>query len=295
MDLKKVFNVFSGYEGSYIARKTDRLGKKFGFLSFRNVSDAKRLEGDMCDVWMGSYKLFVVLARFVDGERVQVEGDKSKGKAKEDAVQVNYSGGDIGVEKANPISGGASSSGGGNGKSYRDAIMNRRVEDLGDVIKIDDKVEVFSQWHGVSLIGRVKEFKILSTLNILLKEAKWSNVGIKYVGGFLVVLIFRSVEECISFAGSKEVWGEWFETLERWTGQWMPMERIAWLQVHGVPMNLACDPVFQIIGRRYGRVIQPACLKEEDKDFSYVYIGILCSRDFRIADRFSLSWRGVSY
>ncbi|KAJ0816251.1 putative RNA-binding domain superfamily [Helianthus annuus] len=277
MDLKKVFNVFSGYEGSYIARKTDKLGKKFGFLSFRNVSDAKRLEGDMCDVWMGSYKLFVVLARFVDGERVQVAGDKSRGKAKEDAVQVNYSGGDIGVEKAKPISGGASSSGGVNGRSYRDAIMNRRVEDPGDVIKIDDKVEVFSQWHGVSLIGRVKEFKILSTLNILLKEAKWSNVRIKYVGGFL------------------EVWGEWFETMERWTGQWMPMERIAWLQVHGVPMNIACDPVFQIIGRRYGRVIQPACLKEEDKDFSYVYIGILCSRDSHIADRFSLSWRGVSY
>lgn len=68
-DLKEVFQKYGDYQGSYIARKLDRLGKRFGFVMFRKVADTCKLENDMKDVWIGSYKLFVCLARFVDGER----------------------------------------------------------------------------------------------------------------------------------------------------------------------------------------------------------------------------------
>ena len=74
MDLKDAFGRFGKYEGSYIARKLDRWGKRFAFVLFRDVQDAKRMEANMVDVWVGSYKQFVAVARFVDGDST----DRSK-------------------------------------------------------------------------------------------------------------------------------------------------------------------------------------------------------------------------
>ncbi|MFS7958530.1 putative RNA recognition motif domain, nucleotide-binding alpha-beta plait domain superfamily [Helianthus anomalus] len=85
-DLVKALKGFGVIHNTYIARKFDKLGKRFGFVSFANVKDPLGLERDMKDVWIRSYKLFIVLARFVDGERMNWKGDKRWSPVKTDRV-----------------------------------------------------------------------------------------------------------------------------------------------------------------------------------------------------------------
>ncbi|KAJ0679989.1 putative RNA recognition motif domain, nucleotide-binding alpha-beta plait domain superfamily [Helianthus annuus] len=88
-DLKDVLGGFGRFEGSYIARKQDRWGKRFAFVSFSGVFDVKRMEKEMSDVWIGSYKLFITVARFVDGERVQKKDAVPKRNMVHQKVPVN--------------------------------------------------------------------------------------------------------------------------------------------------------------------------------------------------------------
>ncbi|KAF5762430.1 hypothetical protein HanXRQr2_Chr16g0776611 [Helianthus annuus] len=271
------------------------LVKKFGFLSFRNVRDVKRLEADMLDVWLGSYKLFVVRARFVDGVRMEGDTEVNKSKNKEGATSSKAAMEPPHEVHANPNMGGMASCGGNNGRSYRDMFLNKNNADTQQtVLKIDDNIEGFKDWHKVTLCARVKDFNMLSSLNSLLKKNWDSMVEIKYGGGFNVMLVFVTEEDCNSFMEKKDLWVDWFEIVEKWVGQMFKFERITWLKIYGIPICLALDQVYEAVGNRYGVVIQPASVSNDDKDLSYGYIGVLCSRQSRVDDRLTISWRGTS-
>ncbi|KAJ0640459.1 hypothetical protein HanLR1_Chr16g0615751 [Helianthus annuus] len=288
--------VLWGLCGLVYCSESDRLGKKFGFLSFRNVNDVKRMEGVRGDVWMGSYKLFVVRARFVDGERVVGGSDGNKEKtsdrsndfmAEKDAPHEGH---------ANPNQGGVASRVGENSRSYRDTFLNKNVSvNQDEVLKIDDSVEGYCEWHKLSVCARLKNYKVLSSLDELLKINGGLSAAIKYGGWFNVLLVFNSEHECASFLDNKGVWDEWVVSAAIWTGQVQKYERIAWLRVHGIPISLAVDEVIEAVGKRYGKVVQPACYSSDEKDFSYAYIGVLCGSDSRVDDRFSLFWRGKTF
>ncbi|KAJ0599837.1 hypothetical protein HanIR_Chr03g0109631 [Helianthus annuus] len=68
--------------------------------------------------------------------------------------------------------------------------------------------------------------------------------------------------------------------------------RIAWFQVYGIPAQLALDGVFDLIGSRFGKVVQSASLSGDDNNFSYALIGVLSKECKRIADRVDINWRG---
>ncbi|KAJ0669650.1 putative RNA recognition motif domain, nucleotide-binding alpha-beta plait domain superfamily [Helianthus annuus] len=281
-DLKEVFGSFGTYEGSYIARKLDRWGKRFAFVSFRDVVDAKRLEADMGDVWIDTYKLFVAVARFVDGNVIDRPMEDRKGKAKiannNAHANPNVGGAIDGLDSQ--VNRGGSIPDVGGGRSFLDSMLNRNKV---DVIKVDDNVEGFVHWHGVALVGKLKSNGL-------------PLVSIKYMGGFSVVMVFPSTEDSDRFLGDKNMWSRWFEGLNRWDGNTKGVEeRLAWLQVHGVPVQLALDQVFSLVGGRYGKVVQAESMSVNDKDFSYTYIGVLCKTRSRIADRVDINWRGVTY
>ncbi|KAI3818529.1 hypothetical protein L1987_12338 [Smallanthus sonchifolius] len=292
---KAIISTGLGYhKGSYIARKFDKWGKRFGFVSFSDIGDAKRLVGEMTNLWLGSYKLFVALARFVDGVAVgnPVDDTKGKGKVNENVSHANPNTGGAqhgtdkhGVDNANAVVGG--------GRSFLDSVLNRNK---GDVIRIEDNIEGFFQWYGCYLLGKVVDFKALTNLKVVFRNRGWSSVEIKYLTGFYVMLVFKSMEETERFWLDKELWTDVFASIDRWDGKQKLMdERIAWLQVHGVPLQLAIDQVFDLVGAQYGEVVQPARMSTDDRNFSYAYIGILCKSSGRIVDRVDISWRGDTF
>ncbi|KAJ0926299.1 putative RNA recognition motif domain, nucleotide-binding alpha-beta plait domain superfamily [Helianthus annuus] len=232
-DLKDVLGGFGRFEGSYIARKQDRWGKRFAFVSFSGVFDVKRMEKEMSDVWIGSYKLFITVARFVDGERVQKKDAVPKRNMVHQKVPVNPGTGGSREGGGAPVSNGSYDKAVGNGRSYVDSVLNRNKV---DVVKVDDVVERFSLWNGFALVGRVVDFDTLTSLKTLIRNHDCPMVDIKYLGGYSVVLVFQDEQNAEVFLKDCSIWAGWFESLVQWDSNVVVEEgRIAWLQVHGIP------------------------------------------------------------
>jgi RNA recognition motif-containing protein len=64
----------------YIPEKRDKQGRRFGFVKYREVRDAKEHLQLLSNIWMGTYKLRVNLARFLKGAQAQQGKEQEAGK-----------------------------------------------------------------------------------------------------------------------------------------------------------------------------------------------------------------------
>ncbi|PWA39257.1 nucleotide-binding alpha-beta plait domain-containing protein [Artemisia annua] len=290
-DLVTALKGFGVIHNTYIARKVDRLGKHFGFVSFVNVSDPLALEKDMKDVWIGSYKLFIVLARFVDGERMNWKGDKRWTPRKTDRVPVDV--GNKEFEMDPLVDGQKVGKGLEEGRSFRDKLLNVESVSIKKPLQfvVNSEHNGGLSWIGYGAVGRVYDFKKLSKLRIWLDLIGQTRVGIKYIGGLWVLLVFES-ELCLEgFMGVKEVWKVCFDNLEIWEGQLIPNERIAWLKVFGLPLCLYDKEIVDGIGGLFGSVIQSADFNNMENDLSYVMMGVLRDSGPRVNELVKVLWK----
>ncbi|KAJ0532450.1 putative RNA recognition motif domain, nucleotide-binding alpha-beta plait domain superfamily [Helianthus annuus] len=63
-ELSSFLGVFGEIVGTYIARKTDKEGNRFGFMSFKDMRNIADLERNLLNVKMGGNKLKINIARF---------------------------------------------------------------------------------------------------------------------------------------------------------------------------------------------------------------------------------------
>ncbi|KAJ0546868.1 putative RNA recognition motif domain, nucleotide-binding alpha-beta plait domain superfamily [Helianthus annuus] len=222
-DLVGVLKGFGEIAGSYIARKYDRLGKRFGFVSFKNVKDPLSLEQDLRDVWIGSYKLFIVLARFVDGEKVYKKEEKQWQPVEGKEAQIDKIVENMEPQKKSDHIG----TSGGGARSFKDTLINKEVEQVVAEVYVDEKVQAFQEWFDRSLIGRVKDFGSLTSLRKMMSAMTGCSFTIKYVGGFRVVMVFDNSRDKDEFLEKKEGWSSCFDSLETWRGQACEYEKIA--------------------------------------------------------------------
>ncbi|MFS7930194.1 hypothetical protein Hanom_Chr04g00341231 [Helianthus anomalus] len=98
-----------------------------------------------------------------------------------------------------------------------------------------------------------------------------------------VLMVFESSLEAGEFRSSAPGFG-WFHNLEIWKGQSLALERIAWLNIHGVPLHLAKNEVFDSIGRTFGKVILASQIQPEDNKLTYDCVGILTNNAKKIEE-----------
>ncbi|KAK2442363.1 zinc finger CCCH domain-containing protein [Trifolium repens] len=83
MELWGLFNKFGKVGEVYIPNKLDKKGHRFGFVKFKEVTNAKALESRLDNVWWESYKLRINLSRFNRGAKeasypsIQSGGEKT--------------------------------------------------------------------------------------------------------------------------------------------------------------------------------------------------------------------------
>ncbi|KAF5779894.1 putative RNA recognition motif domain, nucleotide-binding alpha-beta plait domain superfamily [Helianthus annuus] len=293
VDLKEALKEFGTIAGVYIARKLDKVGNRFGFVSFQNEGNMHVLVHMMKNVKVGQNKLFISLARFVDGKVIRFTEEKKnpvgvdKKKEKVQEVETTYVRNTEEVQKRDE-----------NGNAwfkdnplhnlenlqrrdvsenvwFRDKMMSNQAAKIPVTIRLDDNVQAFCHWHNVALVGRVREFSSLTTLKMLLKGEGLDTGKIKYLGGMNVLLVFKDDNQRDVFMNRKAAWSKWFESMDHWKGQSFSYERIASLKIPGVPLQLNMDPVFNVIGKKYGKVVQPTQVMDKDGDFSFALIGVV--------------------
>ncbi|KAJ0876872.1 putative RNA recognition motif domain, nucleotide-binding alpha-beta plait domain superfamily [Helianthus annuus] len=278
-DLANTFRNYGNVTGTYVARKRDKVGNVFGFVSMKGVKDREDMVKSLNTIRMGNWKIKVNIARFTKENPGKMKGPVQPNPTMK-PHQVFQTHQPVNLDaRFQP----------GNGKSYADTVRSDKI------MEIELGVDQFNLWHGRALIGTTNSINILRTFHILLKRAGINNTTFQYLGGCNLMLVFESREEANVFMGNKTQWGEWFCRLVRWEGQSFPYERIAWLKILGVPLQLMQNKLFNDIGAQYGKILHPSQFEGNDINLSFEYVGILVDKGERISDAITLKWRGKAF
>jgi RNA recognition motif-containing protein len=91
-ELWKLFLKFGRVVEVYIPKKLDKMGKRFGFVKFKEVREEEALGEKLRDVWMGSFKLWVNRSRFGRSYSRDAQASKATTQQKEVQVEVTPNG-----------------------------------------------------------------------------------------------------------------------------------------------------------------------------------------------------------
>ncbi|KAM0024583.1 hypothetical protein Hdeb2414_s0022g00617471 [Helianthus debilis subsp. tardiflorus] len=139
-------------------------------------------------------------------------------------------------------------------------------DDCGKTIWVSNDVKAFHYLHGTTLIGRTVDLMTLMKMDRILWEEGHEGIEIHYVGGLSLLLRFKGQEGATEFHLKHDVWKKWFSVLDMWEGKTLPYERVAWLNVYGVPLHLEDNKVLDNIAKQFGVPVQPAQLSIDDGD-----------------------------
>ncbi|KAJ0614958.1 hypothetical protein HanIR_Chr02g0068461 [Helianthus annuus] len=171
------------------------------------------------------------------------------------------------------------------------------VEVEEDVVVIDPSVISLSNLVGKAVVGRALGFKEIMLLRSSLSLAGYEEANIQYLGGLTVLISCQNEDKIKGMLDDKEAWKRWFSTLSPWIGQPLPYECLAWINIYiyGVPPHLVSRGVFDSIGSRYGKVVQPSQFVETDADLTFDRLGILLDSGNKIDGVINLSWQDKRY
>ncbi|KAJ0668710.1 putative RNA recognition motif domain, nucleotide-binding alpha-beta plait domain superfamily [Helianthus annuus] len=233
-DLADFVGVFGEVAGCYIARKKDKEGNRFGFISFVNVGDVKELERKLNGIKMGEYKLKVNITRFALENAViwEQEGREKKMEVKKVGIHADNDKGNQSFSNSFVQEGKKFSDMFKPGSSKSADLQVRPTGQAAEVQAPEKTVTV----HEETVMGRTIDFNSLTGLKEILKDV---DCKIFYVGGFNVLLVFKEDHEASEFLVNQEGWMKWFSHLDMWKGQAGAYERLAWLKIVGAPIHLA--------------------------------------------------------
>ncbi|GKA54557.1 nucleotide-binding alpha-beta plait domain-containing protein [Tanacetum coccineum] len=104
------------------------------------------------------------------------------------------------------------------------------------------------------LLGKVKDFTSLTNLNVVLANEGFVNVKLKYMGGFWVMIVFTSEGAKETFR-SKVGIGSWFAQLLQASNSFFVDERVTWIDIEGIPLNVWSKNTFSRITSKWGELL----------------------------------------
>ncbi|PWA92357.1 nucleotide-binding alpha-beta plait domain-containing protein [Artemisia annua] len=265
--------------GLYIARKRDKGGNRFGFVSMLDVKDKEELLKNLRGIRMGDCKLWFNIARFVleDGE-INSGGDNhipdmhNKMKNKDGASNFRATTGGTGTGS----------------QSFRDLLAGKSID-------IDSNVNAFSAVHERALVARMVNVDALKNIYVTLKSICSGYGNVQYLGGLDVLVTFEDSETALAFRDVAISMKERFSDIIVWRGQSLSSERLAWIKVQGIPLHLLSNQVIDMIGSTVGKVVHKGNMEETDPDLSFAYVAILVGDGKRISEDITLNWKNRKF
>ncbi|KAJ0674308.1 hypothetical protein HanPSC8_Chr12g0512761 [Helianthus annuus] len=276
-------------------QKRDKNGSRFGFVSVKDVRDRQEFLKSLGGVKMGDWRLKINIARFA-AENKDVHLNKEVKGQDANVAGSGFNGGSSNLRDA---------------RSYREVVglpkasgVQKHVKvntvesgsrSSGTPIVVPDRTAAFNNLVGVAVVGRTVDLETLVDFDRLLLIAKISVANVQYLGGLSLLITFHDKESANQFLEGKEIWGPWFSRLDPWSGQTLPLERVVWLKLCGIPLHLLDADVMSMIGDAFGKIVHVPKLFEEDQDLSVVKVGVLVGSAVRISNEVTLMWRSRSF
>ncbi|KAJ0744539.1 hypothetical protein HanPI659440_Chr10g0388801 [Helianthus annuus] len=244
---------------------------------------------------MGDYKLKINVARFaVENSGVNVEKEGKVNNIRQ-AGQSSYGGifNVRDVRSYKEVVGSSKLGGGPKEQNVRRQEFDQRMEER--FIVVPDRLGAFKNLHGLALVGRTKNLETLVDFDKLLRIANITVAHFQYLGGLSLLITFHDEDSLRRFLDLKDIWNLWFSKLDPWNGQTLPLERVAWLKLCGIPLHLLDGDVLSQVGELFGKVLFVPKSFEEDQDLSFARVGVLVGQSRRIVEEVEVKWKDKSF
>jgi len=220
-----VFLSFSKVREVYVPLKSDRSGRRFGFVKFQEVSDVEELEWRLGEVWLGDTRLKVNIAKFGREDRLTDEV-----LARKEVI-----GGSAGVVTKDPsftqvvqqgLNGGVAS------------VVLRRVVVLPSEERLKELECCF-----VAVLAFQREAKQVHNSLVL---GGMKHIGVSSMGANMVLL--KAAEpKCIEQVERRHDswWRGLFSSVKRWSPNLMAQQRRVWLRFFGLPLHVWEEKCFK--------------------------------------------------
>ncbi|CAH1415632.1 unnamed protein product [Lactuca virosa] len=108
--------------------------------------------------------------------------------------------------------------------------------------------------------------------------------GMKYFGGLMAGIRFQSPSDVEEFLSKKNYWGIWFKDFKEGNTMEGVFDRIAWLKIVGLPVNLWNEETLSRIANEFDKVIEPVEILPSIQDLSLGNIYNLTENKKKIND-----------
>ncbi|XP_039004721.1 uncharacterized protein LOC120131927 [Hibiscus syriacus] len=226
--LRQLFGRHGDVVSSYIARKNDRLGKRFGFVRFSKKEDTERAMQRLNGFWLFGYRLSVKEARY----RAKNSSGDLNSPANSNTV--------IRVPNDKSIA-----------EEVSETLTRRRSRSIQGVI--DDEVVRKLQ---KCLVGTMATVCSSTQVVDRLRVGGLGEVRIKFMGGRDFLLEFVD-EELYTFM-KEHNWSflrEVFLEVNPWTESYRASERVTWIKLIGVPLHCWNHNTFKRISELWGECL----------------------------------------
>ncbi|KAK1429620.1 hypothetical protein QVD17_11834 [Tagetes erecta] len=276
-ELALVFDPYGKVVDTYVTGRKDRDGFFFGFVRFQGVSDKTALEEKLQGVKMNNLVLSVNLAKHVKEE--------SQNSA---SIPLPQKSSPVSVPTYPRSSGGV---------SYAQMVKPTQVTQNTDtLIKFDSSDSVASRhWAVSSVVGRAIDLQKLNSMSSFFADFSSPPPIIRYIGGLFVLVSFPNPQNVKSFMEKEAIWKSQFTKVEPWSGQSLPYERIAFVNIHGVPVSLWDKSTFDVIASHCGRIIQPSKADLYNVNLSADPVVILVNSAQKVSKEVSIIWNKKTF
>nr|GEX65200.1 RNA-directed DNA polymerase, eukaryota [Tanacetum cinerariifolium] len=143
-----------------------------------------------------------------------------------------------------------------------------------------------------NVMGNVKDISSISNLRTLIIEEGFSVVNLVYLGGMWVMIECDNVEtkaNMLQHTGVKS----WFHILQNDVHDFVSDERIVWVDIEGIPLNVWSRETFTIIGKKKGEALD---IKDNvDSSFGRKRLCIQTKLPLSILESFKVIFKGKVY
>ncbi|KAK8585595.1 hypothetical protein V6N13_050572 [Hibiscus sabdariffa] len=236
--LKQVFGRHGDIVDSFIARKLDKSGKRFGFVRFSNWVDA-----DNAIKWLNGFRLYgfrLLVAKAKFWRKVSYQEFLSKEKHKGEVQADNNK--NKGLEAGETKSGGSED---------RKEVLEKGVR----LIQGHVEEETLKRL-GKCLVGTMAIPCTTKQVEDRLSEWGLGEIVVKRLGGRYFLLEIKDQELCSLL--EEQCWSilkEVFAEVEKWSEAFRVPERITWIQIKGIPMHCWNCTTFKRIAELEGTLL----------------------------------------
>ncbi|KAL4589625.1 hypothetical protein LXL04_002533 [Taraxacum kok-saghyz] len=146
------------------------------------------------------------------------------------------------------------------------------------------EAETYNWLRKTSLIGEASSLTHLGHLPKLLRTWNGARIEMAYLGGLRVLMEFGDSVAAREFKENKDRWMKYMTWVDDGEHVNIGSDRVAWIRIVGLPLNLWGQKNFAAITNGFGKTIAPFDEIQRRVDLSCAKIGILTERKSRIND-----------